>query len=432
MALAVQAISEELGVTIGNQSHLDEVAKGAEEYITGILELANRLRKHKIAKVLRVNDINEALTTMSAHPLYGYKSNKVPSYRSVGILDEVEILANQDRQLPLNEIIASSLQNYPIETSFSFHWLAINGIQPRIKENCSDTKTRPISSKLTSLLPEQTKFTDQPVTVISTKLMVSSELQKFYHRCIGIINKQINETEQFSPEFKSLIKTLTTDASLQPLLPFFLKDMVTNPTIPFNISLLILEALFSNENVDCEPYLQYFISIVIANMTFNSISDDVIDSALSMRRTSANFLSIIIKKFSRKYPDLEMRITEKLAAHLLFPRVMHPLSLYGAVLGLQIIDKSLIRSAVIPHIDITLQTVKGFMNHEKFNCYPHRASVYHLHSELLNLCSSCYAHDIASGKTESELVKTYSKVMQFFGSDFVNFSGNIKNPLLFM
>ncbi|OHT04123.1 transcription initiation factor TFIID [Tritrichomonas foetus] len=426
-SFTVQAISQELGVNIANQIDVDDVAKDAEAFISTILDLANRIRKHRSGKILKVNDLNNALISKTGQPLYGYKSNQVGDFKSVGVLHDVELLAKVDRQISLSEITSSPLKKYPVDTCFDFHWLAINGIQPQIEENAGETKPSATLPQSIGQIPEQTKLSDQPVQMISSKLMVSKELQQFYLKSLETIKKQSNVANSTTnPDFAKLIESFSRDAAIQPLLQFFLRtiwdtiSLQSRSTNQLQISLSLTKALFSNPNLDCEPFLQNFTSIAMTLMIHQSLGEDLSDGVIQLRSSAADFLGIIIQKFSNKYPNLQQRVAEHLSSIIFDPRVQS-ISQFGAALGLQSIDPSVVRMFLIPHLQIILNKLKMEINHPD---PMQRTPAMYLHGAILRLCGLCYHHDTSRHIDEQELSRIYTKAAAYFGNDFISFASH--------
>lgn len=133
--VTVLVIAQELGIKGLTENGLIGVAKDAETYVTGFLELAERIRKHKFRKTLTVDDINESLISRDVEPLVGYHSNRNNVYKEIGKYDGTEILTTEDKQIPLDNFNYETLTKYPEDTNFEFHWLAKDGIQPKIEQN---------------------------------------------------------------------------------------------------------------------------------------------------------------------------------------------------------------------------------------------------------------------------------------------------------
>ena len=424
----VKAISEDIGVKISESIDLEDLSKDAESFIGNILDLANRIRKKKSQICLRVADLNDAIEVRTGKPLYGYRSNNCDiDFASSGFSDGLEILSGQDKQVSLANLANSPLKKYPIDTCFTFHWLAVNGVQPNIPENFSDSKPQIPMPRSIGLIPDQLKLSDQPVTMITSKLMVTKELQTFFFKAIETIKKQVTSSSSIIiPEFDNLTKTLSTDSAIQPLLQFFIRFLYETYIFQGRVSsqiqyaLTILEALFSNPNLDCEPFLFNFISITMTIMIHQNIADDSLNGSLSIRSQASDFLGIIVKKYSNKagYEKLQQRIAEHLFSVILDNRVP-TISQFGATLGLYSIDPGVFRNYLIPNIDLIIQRLQAELKQGDPTL---RSNAMHLYAAILRICGLCYYHDIVNLESSEDIAKIYSKAVAFFGNDFTQFT----------
>jgi hypothetical protein len=85
-----------------------------------ILEISNRVRKHKGQLRLRGLDVNEALTSRRIAPLLGYAGSDSPRRIAIGHCAGRDLLAFDDRQIPLSEFRGAPLRLYrpsPCSTS---------------------------------------------------------------------------------------------------------------------------------------------------------------------------------------------------------------------------------------------------------------------------------------------------------------------------
>lgn len=114
-----------------------ELVKDTERLIKEIVERANRIRKHRFGQMLTVNDINESLTAVHMDPLLGFhNSYPVYNYVPIGQTNENNILAYNEPQIPLSEVLCLDFcPTYPDQVYFTFHWLSYEGVQPKIPEN---------------------------------------------------------------------------------------------------------------------------------------------------------------------------------------------------------------------------------------------------------------------------------------------------------
>ncbi len=92
-------------------------------------------RRSKRSRIL-IHDLNFALELHRAEALYGYTA---PSTTSDKVSDDVDLI----------QAVRSPLPVCPLEAQCSMHWLAIDGIQPEIRQNVPRRyrKTSKVSKK---------------------------------------------------------------------------------------------------------------------------------------------------------------------------------------------------------------------------------------------------------------------------------------------
>ncbi|OHT03160.1 hypothetical protein TRFO_06835 [Tritrichomonas foetus] len=133
---AVNQIVQANGFYKIGTSEAAELSKESMKQVTTIVEIANRIRRHRFGQTLTISDINEALVSRQMKPLIGYHSSyNVYDYVSVGKSRGNEIFAVDEPQLNLRELAKAEVPEYPKQVSFEFHWLAYRGIQPKVPEN---------------------------------------------------------------------------------------------------------------------------------------------------------------------------------------------------------------------------------------------------------------------------------------------------------
>jgi transcription initiation factor TFIID subunit 6 len=408
----VHAISEELGVTFRNPSDMEAVSRDAESFLMSVLEISNRLRKHKGQLSLRAIDLNETLTSRRIAPLLGYAASD--SRHPVRL--SRDLLAFTDRQIPLSDFRGAPLKSYPTESVFDFHWLALNGIQPEIEQNLTE---RPPSfvpdSKLRSP-PGQLTFGDQVVTTVSSKLLLPLQLQTYFFSAQETIRKQGSSTSEVR-EYKDLLEQLSSDAAFQPLVPFFVRtarDLIAtqsrNQTQLF-IGLNICRALFQNPNLECESHLFSFISVCLTLM-ISPLGDDSFDELCALREAAADFLGLLVHSQNAKYPDLLQRLADHLLAIILDIRA-DPWSQYGAAVGLLTLGVDLVEEILIPNLPALLPKLKKDLGAAK---PAQRVATSHLFGVLKRICGLCFHRQCTEEMTDQK-AQSYAIVKEFFGTD---------------
>ncbi|KAH0793487.1 transcription initiation factor TFIID subunit 6 isoform X1 [Histomonas meleagridis] len=421
-------ISQELDIKFSSERNSEDIARDAESFIIKIVELANRIRKHKHMTWLKASDINESLKSKMLQPLYGYQSNEIEQLVHIGQVSDLDILAYDDEQIPLTSFAHSPLKGYPQDRLFDFHWLAINGIQPQIEQNVCEHDIKPTIPNRLLPLTEQMRATDQSVLLISSKTILPQSLQNYYCSSLETIKQRFNSQTE-TTEFLKLLDSLSNETAIQPLLPFFLKvvseTIVTNGKSPqhLQVSLNLARALFSNARLDTELFLHSFISIAITLLVHSPLGDDHLDDMYNLRSSAADFLNVIVLKSQHQFPKLQQNIAEYLISIVFDSRLSLPSQL-GAVLGLQCVDKVYIRNLLIPNLPSMFTTIRNEMNSKDMTL---RIQSSHLYGALLRLCALCFHPDYFDGELEEEYKCVFDAIVGFFGDDFLSFCEFPKN-----
>ena len=102
MAAAIHQVIQTNGFSEVEPQNVHDLAVDTNKLITNILEIANRIRRHRFGTTLTVSDINEALVSRKMNPLIGYNSSyNVYDYVSIGVNRGKEILAVDEPQINL-------------------------------------------------------------------------------------------------------------------------------------------------------------------------------------------------------------------------------------------------------------------------------------------------------------------------------------------
>ena len=75
MSAVVNQVIQANGFNEVEPQHAKGISTEANKSVTTILELANRIRRHRFGTTLTVSDINEALISRKMSPLIGYNSS---------------------------------------------------------------------------------------------------------------------------------------------------------------------------------------------------------------------------------------------------------------------------------------------------------------------------------------------------------------------
>ena len=174
--------------------------------------------KHSKRTKLTPSDINHALRIRNVEPLYGYDgyNSSHPFEFKMTVSGNNLLYYANDKELDLEEIISSELPLVPLDVTLSAHWLAIEGVQPRIIQNPTpadlvDREQRLLSSGVTS---EKQTVKEQGALV---KTVLTQELQLYYTK----ITESLSSVEEEIR--KTAIDSIAQDPGIQGLLPYFVE-----------------------------------------------------------------------------------------------------------------------------------------------------------------------------------------------------------------
>ena len=375
---ALLAIADSLGIKFHAGLSLAPVLRDSDLLLRHILALSERIRRHRHNKSLTATHINEALASMDQEELLGYLSGTVVEYVPIG---NGEILAPTDRQLSTRELAASGLVEYPCDTNYTIHWLAIDGVQPLVRENVS------ASSQIT-VTPEELHWPpDDGVKVPpgrrSEADLPCEELRQLMFSYISSL--------QTGEGFADVVENLRTNGSLQVLVPYFGKyfstAMAANATNP-RAMLRILEganALFRNDSVDLGTNFTVFLSLAMTPMLSESLLRSECDLQYSVRDEAAAFMGLIVAKSGMKFPRLLGIVADKLA-HVVCDESKPMCALYGAVAGVRALGCEMVKSVVIPRIEAMMERVCAC---EKSQDVALKMEALHLRAILMNVTKIC-------------------------------------------
>jgi hypothetical protein len=399
----VFAVADSIGSTVTPRV-ASTIARDAEHRVASLLELANRIRRHRRSPILRISDVKQALEIRELPPLIGYHS----SYKSYDYLPipETSLFGLYDRDVSLMTFSRSGCPPYPTDLTFNFHWLAGNGVQPRVPGNQSEVSAELNVGQELFGPPPPLEPPNQTVAVISSETAISQELMEFFGQGIR---------EQ---GFGQHLADIAVSPVIQPLIPRYLRYVTSLLAGPGNRDLQrcldIARAVFSNPNVNCDPFVQVFetiaLTIAIAPRLMQTADDDS-----AIREAAADFLAVIITRCASQYPDLRQKTAEKLLMTL-FSDGAALTSKYGAAMACYALGPDIVQKFVLPNILPLLGAVKTAAESEDG---PTRLQAARLRSALERICSNSLAGDFTGGirvraVLDRETAEMHDALVEFF------------------
>ncbi|OHT09219.1 hypothetical protein TRFO_21953 [Tritrichomonas foetus] len=407
--ITIHAISQSLDLNIS--SGYSFLTRDAKLFIKNIVALANRINKAKHKNKLTVNDINESLRSKNMEPLYGYSKNEISDFIPIGNDQNYEIFARKEKMINLSQMERPKLAKYPFDTSFDFHWLAINGIQPCISNNQTDDSTNTVTPDEIHWPFKLTNLKEVPGRQTDPKVLVPEELQKlFYSTFIKIRN---------SENIDDVLEELSTNGSLHQLLPYYIRILLdavaVNIRHPINVTrfLCVTNALLRNESLNFDNILHHILSIVLAPLTNDVLADGSLDIQYRIRDEAATLLGSVVRQFSSRFSSLTGIITEKLT-NLFFDYKKSLIARYGAVSGLFEISTDFVRDTILPKLESIMDDLQPKLESTNEN---EKFQAVRLKSFLYQACHLiCMKEKENNHEMEEEVVELIS--LYFGGSIF--------------
>lgn len=400
----VKDVAESLGINIPEDA-AKNLAMDVEYRIHEILETAVKSMRHSKRKVLTTTDINNALKGLNIEPLYGYDNFQPLQYREalVGVSGQTLYYVD-DHEVELEKLINQPLPAVPRQTTFTAHWLAIEGVQPLTPQNPlpADIKSIPpivrgaTSSMLDNSLLSSAQDTDAKSgnTVNSAgsditdnitlekdsgvkplvKHVLSKELKLYFDKVVEVLLSTEPDNEYLK---NAALTSLKNDPGLHQLVPYFIQfvaEQITNNLRNIDTLSTMLEvilALIDNKTIFLDPYVHALMPCVLTLLLAKSIGPslkeksekeelEILKNQLAIREFAAILLKHITSVYGSSYSTLRSRVTRTLLRALLDsskPVGTH----YGALLGLQNLGPEVVKLVVLGNLKMwcTLVIDKG-------------------------------------------------------------------------
>lgn len=395
----VKDAAELFGITLPDDA-AKNLAMDVEYRIHEILETAIKFMRHSKRKLLSTSDINHALKVLNIEPLFGYDQSQPLVYKeALSGAGGQTLYYIDDNEIEFEKLINQELPRVPRQTTFTAHWLAIEGVQPMIPQNplASEIKSLPsvvrgatssvygndllLSSGLNSGSSEdskdpntrqKTKKGDKDVEVKPlVKHTLSKELQLYFNKIVEVLISTEPEKETFKD---AALNSLRTDPGLHQLVPYFIQfvaEQVTNQlrNIELLITLLeVISALCDNKTLFLDPYVHALVPCILTLLLAKRVgppvpenADDdavleIIKGQFAVRQFASLLLQHIIDSFGSSYSTLKPRVTRTFLRALLDsskPLGTH----YGALLGIEKLGTEVIRLVLVGNVKMWYKQV---------------------------------------------------------------------------
>lgn len=391
----VKDAAESLGINIPDDA-AKNLAMDVEYRIHEILETAIQFMRHSKRKLLMTSDINYALKVLNIEPIYGYNSSQPLSYKEALVGAGGQTLYYiDDHEIEFEKLINQELPKVPRQTSYTAHWLAIEGVQPMVPQN-------PLPSEIKSLPPivrgatssilgndilsmsntgestkdssggqKDKKTTDKPHEIKPlVKHVLSKELKLYFDKVVEVLISTDPEKEHLK---NAALTSLQNDPGLHQLVPYFIQfvaEQVTNQLRNIDILMTMLEvisALGDNKTIFLDPYVHALMPCVLTLLLAKRIGSTSKDlsapeqqenfkSQLNVREFAAILLRHLVTVYGSSYSTLRPRVTRTLLRALL-DSTKPTGTQFGALLGLRNMGPEVIKLVLVGNLKVWYKLV---------------------------------------------------------------------------
>ncbi|KAI7833019.1 transcription initiation factor TFIID subunit 6 [Kickxella alabastrina] len=407
----IKNIAESIGVPKLKDGITTAMAQDVEYRLHEIISEATKFMRHSKRTKLTVSDINSALRVRNVEPIYGFETGRPVKFHKASTALE-DIYYVEDEQIDLDSILEEPLPAVPLDVVYTAHWLAIEGVQPRIQQNPVPVDEEETATKK----PVKSQRQEGVETIPLVKHVLSRELQ-LYFECI-------TESLQSSDLVvkSTALESISVDAGIHQLVTYFVQYIAV--TIKANLhnleslrtAMAVARAIRRNPNLFVEPYMHQLIPSLLTCLVSKRLSELPTEDHWSLRDGAAQQISEICSQFGHSYHTLQARIARTLLRAFLDPT--KPLTThYGAIVGLTKLGVSIIRVLVLPNIKSYMSLLDAEMEKDSEQL---KSDGEHCRSALLESLRCLVASDLDGDLLVGLTIVQRSRLAEVVGETMAN------------
>ncbi|TDL30220.1 TAF-domain-containing protein [Rickenella mellea] len=376
---SIRDVAESLGIANLPDAVASALASDVEYRIHQVIEESSRFTRHARRTTMTTSDVDQALRVMNIEPLYGHSPHNPPTFRRALPYPHVPAAGTvyfvEDEEIDFDRVLREEKIPLPKPTSWTAHWLAVEGVQPLVPENppAIPRDTEPDATHVGKVAsPPRTGTAAGGTTFPPTppspprggasyaakkqqqqlvKQVLSRELQLYYTRLTTSLLPPGDYVKR-----TAALSSLRNDAGLQTLLPYLVKwvgdgvvGVLKDPSPSegegkvLEVLLDVIAALLDNTTLFVEPYLHQLLPPLLSILLHASLPSS---SAQHLRTSAAQTLSHLLTQHATTYPSLAPRIMKTLLLALLAPKKSRG-TREGAVRGLVGVGKEAVRKGLV-------------------------------------------------------------------------------------
>jgi transcription initiation factor TFIID subunit 6 len=325
---------------------------------------------HGRRQKLSVDDLNLALKARNQEPLYGFDPTEPLAFRSV---PGTGLFYVPSEEVDIETLLQEPLPKSPQPMVLTSHWLAIEGVQPKIPQNPTipekNALGEPVAGKTLSSdaspagqarLQRELAAEDAEIKP-AVKHVLSKEQQLYYDTILADLLKG-SVGGEYSSGAVAALTALKSDAGLQQLIPYFVQFV--SESVPksllegwkLRMAMDMLAALLANEHVFIEPYLHQVMPPIltcVVGKQLGPLNEDMSDQETfdhwALRRQAAELVATIAHRFAHSYTTLIPRITKTLSKAIEQGKPLT--SQYGAIFGFTHLGPLVVDAVLLPALE---------------------------------------------------------------------------------
>ena len=373
----IRLIAETIGTSNLSEEACRDLISDLTFTLKNVLTEAKKFARKSKRKKLVAMDIDASLRVKNFEPIYGFNSFDSTPFRCVtgpGASSKTIYFA-EDQLLDLNELISANNTSIklPNDLVINAHWLAIEGVQPRIPENPQvvsvDSQKKELSQNLLGGLSSRNataggacggdkKKSVSSVEFKSDGLKVKSILPHDLSIEQQIYFKEITEACVGNDENKrsEALNSLANDPGLHQLLPrfiLFISEGVRLNIHQLNMVILIYlmrmtKSIIENKSIYLEKYLHEIIPSILTCVLCKQVClRPEVDNHAALREFGAHIIGQLVHNYGSTITSLQTRLI-KVYVNSIKGENTSLATLFGALAGLTEFGNEVCESIIFP------------------------------------------------------------------------------------